>query len=194
MTQEPKEYNRTFGRLRVLSVWLLVAALVLLSEPTPSSVSAGFAFVVLGQILRCWASGHLRKTVKLITSGPYRYTRNPLYLGRLLIFTGLAIMASFPYRANWIVLGFGYVIFFRYYLPRKECVEPARLRETHGDLYEVYFKAVPALFPRRSPWPGASNDGWHSSRLLRNREHWMVLAVTAITWLLMWRAYSTAAL
>ena len=190
MEQEPKEYNRTLGRLRVLSVWLLVAWLVLLSEPTPGSVSAGFAFVVFGEILRCWAAGHLHKTVKLITSGPYRYTRNPLYLGRLLIFTGIAIMASIPYHANWIVLGFGYVIFFGYYLPRKENVEPARLRETHGELYEVYFKAVPALFPRRSPWPGASNDGWHSSRLLRNREHWMALALTAITLLLMWRAYS----
>jgi len=187
--QEPKEYNRTLGRLRVLSVWLLVAALVLFSEPTPGSVSAGFVFVVLGESLRCWAAGHLHKTVELITSGPYRYTRNPLYLGRLLIFTGIAIMASIPYHANWIVLGFGYVIFFGYYLPRKERVEPARLRKTHGELYEVYFKAVPALFPRRIPWPNASNDGWHSSRLLRNREHWMVLAVGTITWLLMWRAY-----
>lgn len=189
MAQGPKEYNKAYGRLRVASVWLLVAALVLLSEPTPGSVSTGFAFVVVGEFLRCWAAGYLHKTVKLITSGPYRYTRNPLYLGRLVIFTGVAIMASFPYHANWIVLGFGYVIFFGYYLPRKESVEPARLREAHGDLYEAYFNAVPALFPRWSPWPDASNDGWHSSRLLRNREHWMVLAVTAITWLLMWRAY-----
>lgn len=193
MAQEPNAYNRTLGRVRVLSVWLLVAALVLLSEPTPGSVSTGFVFVVLGEILRCWAAGYLHKTVKLITSGPYRYTRNPLYLGRLLVFTGIAIMASFPYHANWIVLVFGHVIFFGYYLPRKERVEPARLRETHGDLYEVYFKAVPALFPRWSPWPDASDEGWHSSRLLRNREHWMLFAMTAITWLLMWRAYSTAA-
>ena len=188
-SHEHQRYDTTLGHVRVLSVWLLVAALVVFSKPTPFSVFAGFAFVVLGEILRCWAAGHLHKTVKLITSGPYRYTRNPLYLGRLLIFTGITIMASFPYHANWIVLGAGYLVFFGYYLPRKECVEPARLRETHGDLYEAYFNAVPALFPRWSPWPEASSDGWHSSRLRRNREHWMLLAVIAITWLLMWRAY-----
>ena len=185
----PRQYNKTLGRLRVASVWLLVAALVLLSEPTPGSVSAGFPFVVLGEILRCWAAGHLHKTVKLITSGPYRYTRNPLYLGRLIILTGIAIMATLPYYANWIVLGFGYVVFFAYYLPRKERVEPARLRETHGDRYEAYFEAVPALFPRWAPWLDAANDGWHSSRMRRNREHWMLLALTLVTWLLMWRAY-----
>jgi len=188
-SREPEPYDRTLGRVRVLSVWLLVVALLLLSEPTPVSVFAGLAFAVLGEILRCWAAGHLHKTVKLITSGPYRYTRNPLYLGRLLIFTGITIMGSLPYYTNWVVLGLGYMIFFVYYLPRKERVEPARLRETHGDLYNAYFKAVPALLPRRTPWPGASNDGWHSSRLRSNREHWMLLGVIAITWLFMWRAY-----
>ena len=119
-SHELQRYDGTRGHVRVLSVWLLVAALVVFSKPTPFSVSAGFAFVVLGEILRCWAAGHLHKTVKLITSGPYRYTRNPLYLGRLLIFTGITIMASFPYYANWIVLVSGYLVFFGYYLPRKD--------------------------------------------------------------------------
>ena len=80
-------------------------------------------------------------------------------------------------------------VFFGYYLPRKERVEPERLREAHGDAYAAYYDAVPALLPRWTAWPGASNDGWYSSRLRRNREHWMLLGVTAITWLLMWRAY-----
>ena len=186
---EPRKDDKTLGRIRVLSVWLLVAALVAFSKPTPFSVFAGFAFVVVGEALRCWAAGHLHKTVMLITSGPYRYTRNPLYLGRLLIFTGITIMASLPYYGNWVVLILGYAIFFGYYLPRKERVEPARLREAHGPAYEAYFKAVPALFPSRTPWPDGSNDGWYSSRLRRNREHWMLLAVIVITWILMWRAY-----
>jgi protein-S-isoprenylcysteine O-methyltransferase Ste14 len=182
-------YNKTLGKLRVASVWALVGALAFFSRPTPGSVALGFPFVVLGEILRFWSAGHLHKTVKLITSGPYRHTRNPLYLGRLLILTGLSIMAVLPYHANWGVLGLGYVIFFAYYLPRKERVEPERLHQAHGPLYEAYFEAVPALFPRWTPWPGASNDGWYSSRLLRNREHWMAFALMAITWLLMWRAY-----
>jgi protein-S-isoprenylcysteine O-methyltransferase Ste14 len=187
---ENQGYNRSLGVLRVLSVYVLFGALVLLAKPTPLSVSIGFVFVALGEAVRFWAAGHLHKTVLLITSGPYRYTRNPLYLGRLLIFTGIAIMTLLPYRANWIVLGFGYLVFFGYYMPRKERVEPARLTETHGQAYTVYFKAVPALFPRLTPWPDGAREGWYSSRMRRNREHWMVVGLSVITLLLLWKAYS----
>lgn len=189
---ESKTYGWVLGRLRVLSVCALVGALLVLSRPTPLSVAAGFVFVFAGEILRLWAAGHLRKTVSLITSGPYRYTRNPLYLGRLLIFTGLAIMATLPAYGNWIVLACGYVIFFGYYLPRKERVEPARLRNVHGQHYTAYHDAVPALVPQRTPWTGGSSEGWHSARLLANREHWMLLGVAVATLLLMWRAYALA--
>ena len=65
-----------------------------------------------GEAVRFWAAGHLLKTQELVTSGPYRYTRNPLYLGRLLIFTGLCVMAQMPWQANWIVLVLGYAVFF----------------------------------------------------------------------------------
>jgi len=190
VTPEPETYNKNLGNLRVLSVYAVLGALLALSQPTPVSVSIGFVFAALGETLRLWAAGHLHKNVSLITSGPYRYTRNPLYLGRLLIFTGIAIMATLPAYGNWIVLVCGYVIFFVYYLPRKERVEPARLQGTHGERFSTYYAAVPALVPRLSPWPGGSNDGWHSSRLRRNREHWMVLGLAAVTVFLMWRAYT----
>ena len=192
MIEEHRErgYNRTLGYIRIISVYILLGALVLLAKPTPLSVSIGFIFVALGEAVRFWAAGHLHKTVLLITSGPYRYTRNPLYLGRLLIFTGVAIMTLLPYQANWIVLGLGFLVFFGYYMPRKERVEPARLTKTHGDPYTVYFKAVPALFPRLTPWPEGSRDGWYSSRMRRNREHWMVVGLSVITLVLLWKAYS----
>ncbi len=176
-----ENYNRTLGRLRVLAVLLLIAVLVVLARPTPLTVQIGFVFVLAGEAMRFWAAGHLRKTVELITSGPYRYTRNPLYLGRLLIFTGLAVMARLPWGLNWIVLGLGYLVFFGYYLPRKERVEPARLREWHGETYERYFEAVPALFPTLTPYAGASSSGWSSERMLRNREHWMVVGLLAVS-------------
>ena len=51
----------------------------------------------------------------------------------LLIFTGISIMATLPFFSNWVLLLAGYAVFFGYYLPRKERVEPARLRETHGE-------------------------------------------------------------
>jgi protein-S-isoprenylcysteine O-methyltransferase Ste14 len=185
-----KSYNRTLGFLRLVAVYVLILGLVLLARPTPLSVSIGFVLVALGEAVRFWAAGHLRKTVELITSGPYRYTRNPLYLGRLLIFTGICVMAPLPYRANWVVLGLGCLVFFGYYLPRKERVEPGRLRKTHGEPYQRYFEAVPALFPALHPYPEGASGGWSSERMLRNREHWMVIGLFLLSLLLLWRSYN----
>ena len=190
---ESKGYNRVLGTLRVLSIYALVALLVWLSRPTPLSVTVGFVFVALGEAVRFWAAGHLRKTVELITSGPYRYSRNPLYLGRLLIFTGVCVMAWMgreQYHVNWLVLAAGWAIFFLYYFRRKERVEPARLREVHGEAYERYFRAVPALFPTLEPYPEGASIGWSSERMLRNREHWMVVGLALLTLFMLWRAYS----
>jgi len=178
------------ARLRLGAVYALVAGMVVLSRPTPLSVSLGLAFVGVGEALRIWAAGHLRKTVELVTSGPYRYTRNPLYLGRLLIFTGLCIMARMPFLANFGLLALGYIVFFTYYLPRKERVESARLREAHGDAYERYFESVPALFPTTTPFPELLSTGWSSERLLRNREHWMVAGLLAVWLFLLWVSYA----
>jgi protein-S-isoprenylcysteine O-methyltransferase Ste14 len=185
----PPKYNRALGVVRLVAVNALIVALVILAEPTPLGVTVGFLFAAVGETLRLWAAGHLLKTRELVTSGPYRYTRNPLYLGRLLIFTGLCIMARLPYGASWIVLACGCVIFFGYYLPRRERVEPARLREAHGESYERYFRSVPALLPARHPYPESTATGWSSDRMLRNREHWMLIAVIALTLILLRKAY-----
>jgi len=182
-------YNRALGVLRLVAVFALVAVLVYFAEPTPLGVTVGFLFAAAGEAVRFWAAGHLLKTKELITSGPYRFTRNPLYLGRLLIFTGVGIMTTLPYRANWIVLVVGYVVFLGYYMPRKERVEPARLREAHGEAYDRYFKAVPALFPTLRPYAGAAGVAWSSDRMLRNREQWWIVAILAITLYLLWKSY-----
>lgn len=193
LNEAKKTYNRTLGMLRLLGVYAVVAALVLLSRPTPLSVSVGFVFVAAGEAIRFWASGHLHKTVELVTAGPYRHTRNPLYLGRLLIFTGLCVMALLPFGANWLVLGLGYVVFFGYYMPRKERVEPARLREAHGEAYQRYYSAVPAIFPSPRPYSPSAASVWSSNRMMRNREHWMALGLFAVCLFLLWRAYALAA-
>jgi protein-S-isoprenylcysteine O-methyltransferase Ste14 len=190
-----RTYNKALGFLRVISMYVIVGLLAVLSRPTPSSVSLGAILIILGESIRFWAAGHLFKTVELITSGPYRFTRNPLYLGRLLIFTGICVAAPLPYfdlPLHWIVLALGWAVFFGYYLRRKERVEPARLRETHGEPYDRYFKAVPALFPTLRPYGQASSTGWSSDRMLRNREHWMVIGLVVVILALLWRAYNLA--
>jgi len=182
-------YNKTLASVRLAALFAFVVVLVLLAKPRPAEVAIGFIIAALGETIRFWAAGHLLKTKELITSGPYRYTRNPLYLGRFLILTGLCVMSRLPYYANWILLAVGYAGFFLYYMPRKERVEPARLRAIHGEAYDRYFKAVPALFPTFSPYANASNLGWSSDRMFRNREAWMVVGIIAITLFLLWRSH-----
>lgn len=187
-----KPYNKTLGRLRLVAVFSLVLVLLYLAKPTPASVTLGFVPVALGEVVRFWAAGYLLKTQELVTAGPYRFTRNPLYLGRLLIFSGLCIMAGLPYGLNLVIMVGGWAVFFGYYLRRKERVEPARLREVHGSAYERYFRAVPALLPRLTPYPDSSPLGWSSDRMLRNREHFMVAGLLLASLFLLWRAYAPA--
>lgn len=191
MDETPTETSRrrALGQLRLLAVFVLILVMAIRARPQPLWVSVGFLIAAAGEAVRLWASGYLLKTVELVTAGPYRYTRNPMYLGRLLIFTGLCVMATLPYLANLAVLAGGYAVFFLYYLPRKERVEPARLCEVHGEEYQRYYRAVPALFPSRRPYDGGSGPGWSSERMLRNREHWMVAGVLLLSLYLLWRAY-----
>jgi protein-S-isoprenylcysteine O-methyltransferase Ste14 len=182
-------YNRALGALRLGVTFVFVVALIVLARPKPFEVAIGFVIAAAGETIRFWAAGHLLKTKELITSGPYRYTRNPLYLGRLLILTGLCIMCRLPYYANWVLLVAGYAVFLGYYMPRKERVEPARLRALHGDAYDRYFRAVPALIPTLKPYPNASNLGWSSDRMFRNREVWMVVGILAVSVFLLYRSH-----
>ena len=182
-------YDRTLAGIRLTATFAFIAVLVALAKPKPVEVAIGFVIAAVGEAIRFWAAGHLLKTKELITSGPYRYTRNPLYLGRLLILTGLCIMCGLSYHANWILLAVGYAIFFFYYMPRKERVEPARLRAVHGEAYDRYFKAVPALLPTFRPYAGGSNLGWSSDRMIRNREVWKVVGILVIALFLLWRSH-----
>lgn len=185
-------YNKTLGVLRLIGTFAFVVLLAVFARPQPWEVATGFVIAAAGEVVRFWAAGHLLKTKELITSGPYRYTRNPLYLGRLLILTGLCVMCRLPYYLNLAFLAVGYAVFFFYYLPRKERVEPARLRAVHGDTYDRYFRAVPALIPTLKPYESASNLGWSSDRMFRNREMWMVAGILAVTLFLLWRSHALA--
>lgn len=173
--------------IRLALLYGMLAALVLFSRPRPTEWLAGALLVVAGEALRGWAAGHLVKTHQLVTGGPYRYTRNPLYLGRLLIFTGLAIIARLPGSLNWLLLLAGWAVFFGYYLPRKERIEPARLRKIHGEPYERYFAAVPALFPRLRPYP-VDPGRWKRSRWKANREGLTALGLSLLLLLFALRA------
>ncbi|HXC64947.1 MAG TPA: methyltransferase, partial [bacterium] len=87
----PKPYADTVARLRVPSGFLLVAVFAWFSQPTAQWLAVGVPISLAGLALRAWAAGCLAKNQQLATGGPYAHTRNPLYLGTLLVAAGLVI-------------------------------------------------------------------------------------------------------
>jgi protein-S-isoprenylcysteine O-methyltransferase Ste14 len=80
-------------RIRVPSGFVLTALYLWLAKASALSLALGAVFIVLGLVIRGVASGYLDKNEQLATSGPYAYTRNPLYLGSVIMAVGFAIVA-----------------------------------------------------------------------------------------------------
>jgi protein-S-isoprenylcysteine O-methyltransferase Ste14 len=183
----PSSRSRALGWIRLAGVYAFVAFLIYVSRPTPALLAAGGALVLAGEAIRAWAAGHLVKSAELITSGPYAYTQNPLYLGRLLILTGLAIAARTEAYLNLVALATGYAVFFLYYMPRKLRVEGGRLARLHGPAFEQYHRSVPILFPGGRRYPGAGRS-WSLRLMIRNQEPMVIGGILLVLGLLLWRA------
>ena len=111
-------------------------------------ISLGLAVMIAGLILRIWASGHLKKEKELTTSGPYRYTRNPLYLGNVIIGIGVVI-GSYTW---WVVPIFA--IYFLVFYPVIILEEKGRMQKYFPLQYSPYSKNVPLFFPGiHVSWP-----------------------------------------
>jgi protein-S-isoprenylcysteine O-methyltransferase Ste14 len=142
-------------RIRVPLGFVFAGAYIWLARPTFSSIAAGSLIALLGLAIRAFASGHVKKNEVLTVSGPYAYSRNPLYLGSLILAAGFAVAA----RSWWVAL-IAACIFFVIYAPviRSE-EEFLRVRFPE---FEGYARNVPRLFPRIRPYRSSSNSfSWH---------------------------------
>jgi protein-S-isoprenylcysteine O-methyltransferase Ste14 len=164
MIDFPKPYADVVARLRVPSGFLIVIVFAWFSHPTLESLWWGVPVSVAGLLLRAWAAGCLAKNQQLATGGPYAYTRNPLYVGTLLVAAGLAIAARSPWLAALFVAVFLFV-----YLPVIQN-EEQHLRQLFPD-YAAYAGRVPALFPRLTPARTESPNPFRFSLYLRNQEY-----------------------
>ena len=180
--------SKILGYIRLAGVYLFVGFLVWVSRPTPSLFFAGAVLVAAGEATRIWAAGHLVKSLELIDSGPYAYTQNPLYLGRLLILTGFCVMARNEFHLNWAALVLGYLIFFGYYLPRKIRVEGGRLQKMHGEAWVHYNASVPVLLPSLARYPGKRNP-WSLGRAVKNQEYLVLTGILLVLAFFAWKTW-----
>ncbi len=71
--------------MRVPLGFLFGAVFLIFARPERVTLIIGGIIAVVGVLIRAWASGHIRKNQNLAVSGPYAYTRNPLYLGSFVL-------------------------------------------------------------------------------------------------------------
>lgn len=176
-------------RWRVPLGFLAAAVLLLAAHPRPLSLALGLPLAACGLALRAAAAGHIRKNDALATSGPYRYTRNPLYLGSAILAVGLIAAAGVWWLALLALALLGGV-----YLPvirREEQFLAARF----GADFAAYAARVPRLLPRwPAPLPAAAAPAGRFSLALylRHREYQALLgflalsAVLVLKWRLAW--------
>lgn len=130
-------------RIRVPLGFMFAAAYLWLAQPQWWSVLAGSLVAALGLWLRGLAAGYVRKSAEITTSGPYAYTRNPLYLGSLIIAAGFALASRNLWVALFIALFFAAVYYPVIYWEEKY------LRANFPE-FAAYSAAVPRLFPKLS--------------------------------------------
>ena len=165
-------------RWRVRAGLISVILVIILAKPDLSSLLIGLGVSLPGLMLRTWAAGHLKKDKELTVSGPYRYSRNPLYLGNLIIGLGV-IVAS---RSLW-VLGI-FVAYFLLFYPLIIQVEAEKMKKLFSQEYPEYAKKTPVFFPYKKPF-SLPKKKWFSGVVFRENKEWRAFVGTALLWLVL---------
>lgn len=145
----------------------------------------GLLVALLGEALRFWAAGHIRKAEELARTGPYAWVRNPLYLGSFVMSCGVALMCTSTTRwLSSLVIWAAVLATFRWPYAQKIRLEEEDLRGRFGDAFEQYRLAVPAFFAAPSGLRAALREGGFSWALaVKNKELktlWALLGLAVV--------------
>ena len=170
------------SRLRVVFGYAVGALVLLLARPTPRSLLVAVPLALLGEGLRLWASGHIEKTQRLATGGPYAHTRNPLYLGSATLALAVAAACVSAVVAGCVAL------YLAAFYPSVMREEADFLRRKFGEEYGAWEREVPMFLPRLSAsGPRSTRFDW--ARVRVNREWRTAAALPLVGLLLLARGY-----
>jgi len=184
-----KNLGRFFFRIRSFTPIPLIIILIIFASPSPFSSGIGFIILMFGELLRFWAVGYAGAATRarsmgvarqLVTTGPYAYVRNPLYLGNFLLSLGVCIISGVYWMI--LVLLLGYIL---QYLPII-LAEEDYLRKECGKVYDEYFISVPRFIPRIRPYKNSSQHDFAIKRAVRG-ERRTLTSIVLVTVLLISR-------
>ncbi|MHB8499615.1 MAG: methyltransferase family protein [Candidatus Acidiferrales bacterium] len=173
-----------FARWRVRLSYPLAILVLWFARPTLRSILLGAPIGLLGLFIRASAAGHLHKQEILTVTGPYAYTRNPLYFGSAILTLGAAV-AAHSWLSAVIVCGY-FALVYSIVMRREE----EELRRHHGAAFEQYARSVPLFFPSFAPAKLAFTAGGSFSfaQYKKNHEYQagigflLLLAVLLLIW------------
>jgi protein-S-isoprenylcysteine O-methyltransferase Ste14 len=146
---------RLLARRRVTLGFVSGVGVLYFARPTWRSLAVGALVGLAGEAFRIWAAGHLEKSREVTSSGPYRFTRHPLYLGSSVMAVGVAIGCRSAVVAVLVA------VYMSVTLVAAIRAEEAFLRERFGDAYDAYAEARAPSVERR----------FSVDRAWRNREY-----------------------
>ena len=161
-------FKRLMQRLRIPIALTLALLLLFFAKPSFATVTIGCTLAFVGLCIRAWAAGHIRKDHTLAISGPYAYTRNPLYFGSFLLGAGFACASG----VWWIGLVF-VTYFFSVYIPVMQA-EAVDLTKLFGANFQAYVASVPLFFPCLTTSVRSDNH-FDVSLYLRHREYRVII-------------------
>jgi protein-S-isoprenylcysteine O-methyltransferase Ste14 len=164
-------FLRRVARLRVTIGFVSSIFVLWLAHPTPRSLAIGAVVAAIGEAVRVWAAGHLEKGREVTRSGPYGFTRHPLYLGSSLIGVGMAI-ASASLVVAVLVLAYLAIT-----LTAATRTEEAHLTDTFGAAYSAY----------REGRGDVERRSFSVDRVMRNREYRAILGLLFVIAVLAWK-------
>ena len=159
------------ARRRVMLGFIAGLAAIWLSQPTARALTIGAGIAAFGEAIRIWAAGHLEKGREVTSSGPYRFTRHPLYMGSTIIGVGLAVASASIVVAALVIVYLGVT------LTAAIATEEAHLTEKFGGAYPAY----------REGRTSSGERQFSAARALRNREYRAVIGLLAVLALLSWK-------
>jgi protein-S-isoprenylcysteine O-methyltransferase Ste14 len=147
--------TQTLARRRVALGFLAATAALVLARPTPLTWCIGLVIAAAGEAIRIWAAGHLEKGSEITRSGPYRWSRHPLYIGSSIIAAGIVI------ASRSVPVGVVTAFYMGATLTAAIRTEEAFLTGRFGDAYDRYRESRADPMPRR----------FSAARAIRNREY-----------------------
>ena len=165
------DVRRRFARYRVRLGFVAAVIGLWLATPTWRTLVIGGAIALVGEAIRVWAAGHLEKSRAVTASGPYRFTRHPLYLGSAIIGVGFAVASGSAIVAAIVAVYLAVTI-------------TSAIRSEERHLTDKFGAAYPAYRDGRAP---EMQRRFSLARAVANREHRAIAGLAAALALLVWK-------